>query len=77
MLSATDPNKAKYQLLINKIESTSLKYFIDSKAFTEYSNDMHDICKIIEEYNINKNEKYWLDLMIWLLICLVAKTLIQ
>ena len=30
-LSAKDPYEAKYQLLINKRESTSLKYFNDSK----------------------------------------------
>ena len=30
---ATDPNAAKYQLLINKRESTGLKYLNDSKSF--------------------------------------------
>ena len=44
-----DPYKAKYQFLINKQESTGLKYFNDSKAFIEYSNDMADIYKNIEE----------------------------
>ena len=38
-------------LLINKRENTCLKYFNDSKAFIEYSNDMDDIYKNIEEYN--------------------------
>ena len=52
-----DPYKAKYQLLINKRESTGLKYFNDSKAFIEYSNDTGDICKNIEEYNPNKKQK--------------------
>ena len=33
---AKDPNEAKHQLLINKRESTCLKYLNDSKAFTEY-----------------------------------------
>ena len=32
-----DPYEAKYELLINKIESTGLKYLNDSKAFIEYS----------------------------------------
>ena len=50
---AKDPYKAKYQLLINKQECTSLKHFSDSKAFIEYSNDMDDIYKNIEEYNPN------------------------
>ena len=38
-----NPYEAKYQLLINKRESAGLKYFNDSKAFIEYSNDMDDI----------------------------------
>ena len=38
-LYAKDPYEAKYQLLINKRENTGLKYFNDSKAFVEYSND--------------------------------------
>ena len=57
-LYAKDPYKAKYQFLINKKESTGLKYFNDSKAFIEYSNDMDDIYKTIEEYNPpNKKRK--------------------
>ena len=76
-LQAKDPHKAKYQILINKQESTGLKHLTDSKAFTEYSNDVDDIYKIVEEYNTNKNIKYESLLMIWLLICLVTKILIQ
>ena len=53
-LYAKDPYKAKYKLLINKRESTGLKYFNDSKGFIEYSNDMDDIYKNIEEYSPNK-----------------------
>ena len=60
--------RKKCQLLINKKESTSLKWFNDSKAFIEYSIDMDDIYKNIEEYNPNKNRK-------WLLLCLVIKKL--
>ena len=56
-LYAKDPYKAKYQFLSNKIESTGLKYFDDSNAFIEYSNDMVDIYKNIEEYNPNKKWK--------------------
>ena len=44
-------------MLINKRESTGLKYLNDSKAFIDYSNDMDDICKNIEEYNPNKKRK--------------------
>ena len=42
-------------MLINKRENTGLKYFNDSQAFIEYSNDMDDIYKNIEKYNSNKN----------------------
>ena len=34
-----------------------LKYLNDSKVFIEYSNDMDDIYKNIEEYNTNKKHK--------------------
>ena len=56
-LFARDPYKAKYQFSINKEESTGLKYLNDSKAFIEYSNNMDDIYKNIEEYNPNKKRK--------------------
>ena len=56
-LYAKDPYEAKYQLIINKRESTGLKYLNDSKGFTEYSSDMDDIYKNIEEYNPNKKWK--------------------
>ena len=56
-LYATDPYEAKYQFLINKQESTDLKHLNDSKDFTEYSNDMDDIHKNIEEYNRTKKQK--------------------
>ena len=50
-LYSKDPCEAKYQLSINKRESTGLKYLNDSKAFIEYSNVMDDIYKNIEDYN--------------------------
>ena len=56
-LYAKDPYRAKYQLLINKRESTILNYLKDPKVFIEYSNDMDDIYKNIEEQNPNKNRK--------------------
>ena len=36
---------------------TDLNYFNDSKAFIEYSNDMDDVYKNIEEYNPNKKRR--------------------
>ena len=52
-----DPYEAQYQFLINKRESAGLKYFNDPKAFIKYSNDMQDVYKDIENYNL-KNVKY-------------------
>ena len=56
-LYAKDPYEAKYQYLINKRESTGLKHFNDHKAFIEYSNDIQDIYKNIEEHNLIKKRK--------------------
>ena len=46
-----DPYVAKYQYLINKSEVVGIDHFNDPKAFIEYSNDMHDVYKNIDEYN--------------------------
>ena len=54
---AKKPYEAKYQFLINKRESTELKHFNDPKAFIEYSNDMQDVYKNIDEYNPGKKRK--------------------
>ena len=56
-LYAKDPYEKKYQFLINKRESIGLKHFNDPKAFIEYSNDMQDVYKNIDEYNIGKEHK--------------------
>ena len=56
-LYAKDPYEAKYQILINKKESTILKHFNDFKAFIEYLNDMQDVYENIEEYNTDKERK--------------------
>ena len=47
----------EYKFLINKRESTGLKHFNDPKAFSEYSNDMPDVYKNIDEYNTDKERK--------------------
>ena len=43
--------KKIYQYLINKREKVGLNPFNDPKAFMEYSNDMQDVHKNIEDYN--------------------------
>ena len=54
---AKDPYEAKYQYLINKREKTGLDHFNDPKPFMEYSNDMQDVYKNIEEYNLGEKSK--------------------
>ena len=56
-LCAKVPYEAKYQLLINKRESTGLKHLNDFKVFIKYSSDMDDIYKNNDEYNPNKKRK--------------------
>ena len=56
-LYAKEPYESKYQYLINKRESVGINHFKDTKAFIEYSNDMHDVYKNIADYNPNKENK--------------------
>ena len=72
---AKDPYETKYQFLSKKRESIGLKHFNDPKAFTEYSNDIQDVYKNIEKYNLSKTRKILIVLMIWLLIWLIIKKL--
>ena len=59
---AKDPYEKKYQYLINKREKVGLNHFNDPKAFMEYSNNMQDVYKNIEDQIKNtiqqKNVKY-------------------
>ena len=56
-LYAKDPYEAKYHFLINKRESMGLNHFNNPKAFTEYSNNMQDVYKNIDEYSADKECK--------------------
>ena len=56
-LYAKDPYQTKYQYLINKREKVGLDHFDDPKAFMEYSDDMQDVYKNIEDYNPIKKRK--------------------
>ena len=56
-LYAKDPYETKYQYLMNKREKVGLDHFNDPKAFMEYSNDMQDVYKNIEDYNSIKKCK--------------------
>ena len=59
-LFAKDPYEAKYQYLINKREKVGLNHYDDPKAFIEYSNDMQDVYKNIDEYNTDKERKIFI-----------------
>ena len=56
-LYAKNPYEAKYQYLINERERVGINHFNDSKDFIEYSNDMHDVDKNIDNYNPDKEKK--------------------
>ena len=53
---AKDPYEANVNFQLTK-ESTGFKHFNDSKAFIEYSNNMVDIYKNIEDYKPNEKRK--------------------
>ena len=56
-LYAKDSYEAKYQYLIIKRDKVGLDHVKNHKAFMEYSNDMQDVYKNIEDYNPNKKRK--------------------
>ena len=61
-----DPSEKKYKFLINKREKVGLKHSNDLNAFIEYSNDIQDVFKNIEEYNPREkmqsiNSFWWYD----------------
>ena len=47
----------KQNINFNYQKKRRLKNFNDSKAFTEYPNDMDDIYKNLDGYNLNKKRK--------------------
>ena len=57
-LYAKDPYEPKYQFVTNKREGTGLKHLNDPKGFIEYSNDIQNVYKNIDEYNPGKKCKY-------------------
>ena len=75
-LYAKDLYEAKYQLLINKKESTGLKYLNDSKTLLNTQMIWMIFIKTLKNIIQVKNEKYWLYSMIWLLTCLLNVSLV-
>ena len=60
-LYAKDPYESKYQYLINKREGLSINHFNDPKVFIDYSNDMHEVYKNIDDSNPDKENKILID----------------
>ena len=54
---AKDLYEAKYQYLISIREKAGIDHFNDPKAYIEYSNDMRDVYKNIDEYNPDPENK--------------------
>ena len=52
---AKDPYEVKRQYLINIREKAELNHYDDPKGFMDYSNNIQDVYKNIEEYNPGKN----------------------
>ena len=48
------PMKQNINILL---KSVGLNHYDDPKAFIEYSNDMQEVYKNIEEYNLGRNVK--------------------
>ena len=57
-LYAKDLYEVKYQYIINKREGVGIDHFNNPKAFIEYSNDMHDVTKILMNTILIKKIKY-------------------
>ena len=69
-LYTKDPYEVKYQLLIFKHENVVLKNCNDPNAFTEYSSDMNDSYKNIDDYNQESPSNiYCFDDMIAEMLC--------
>ena len=64
-LYAKDRYETKYKFLIKNRESTRLKHFNDPKVFIEFSNDMQDIYKNIEEYHTGKKRNILINSFWW------------
>ena len=56
-LYAKDPYEAKYLYLFSKREKVESDHYDDLKTFMEYSHDMQDVYKNIEDYHPKKNCK--------------------
>ena len=56
-LYAKDLSEPKYEYLINKREQVGIKILQNAEVFIEYSDDMNDVFKNINDYNKNVTKK--------------------
>ena len=56
-LSAKDLYEAKYQYLIKISEKVGIHHHNDPRAYIEYSNDMREVYKNMNDYNLYKENK--------------------
>ena len=56
-MHAKDLYEAKYQHLINICEKVGIGRHNDPRAYIEYSKNMHDVYKNIDDYNPDKGNK--------------------
>ena len=56
-LYVKDPYEPKYKYLIAKREAAGIKHLNNPKAFIDYSNDMNDVYKNIDDYNPGRKHK--------------------
>ena len=56
-LYAKDLSEPKYEYLINKREQVGIKMLQNAKVFIEYSDDMNDVFKNINDYYKNVTKK--------------------
>ena len=56
-LYAKDPSEAKHQHLIKICEKVGIDHHNNPRTYIGYSNDMQDICKNINYYNPDKQNK--------------------
>ena len=63
-LFAKDQQEAIYPLLFNKRVNIGLDRYYNTKDFIEYTNDMQNVYKNIEEYNSGQQHKLLIVLLI-------------
>ena len=56
-LYVKDPFESKYKLLVNGREKVEIRKLKNPKAFTDYSQTIHDIYEDLEDYNVTKKRR--------------------